>query len=234
MTQPFLTPVTNVKPSQVIETPYLKARQAWDERMGDAIIRAKNWRLAFFAQALLSCILAGAIIVQITQRRVIPVLVGLDKERGEPTVLGPVKESNYTPGPVELKYFLSQFIRFVRSVPADQVVIKQNWLRAYAFLRKDAAGLLNEQTNNNPDSPLKKIGKFVVNVQPLSIVAIPATDSYQVRWKETVYSAQGMKTDEYTMLGTFSVELDPPKDEQTLHENPLGLFIRTFQWNREL
>jgi type IV secretory pathway TrbF-like protein len=36
------------------------------------------------------------------------------------------------------------------------------------------------------------------------------------------------------MLATFIIEIDPPKDEQTLQENPLGLFIKSFQWNREL
>ena len=30
------------------ETPYQKAGQVWDERIGSARIQAKNWRLAFF------------------------------------------------------------------------------------------------------------------------------------------------------------------------------------------
>lgn len=234
MSHAFLMPGTNVKPSGIPETPYMRARQCWDDRMGSTVIQAKNWRLAFFTSTTLSLLLAAAMIILLKERHVVPVMVAIDKERGEPTVIGPVTEKSYTPGAPEIKYFLSQFIRFVRAVPADQVVIKQNWLRAYSFLRKDAAGLLNELTNNNPDSPLKKIGKSVVSVQPLSIVSIPDTNSYQVRWKESVYAAQGMKVDEYTMLGMFVIELDPPRNEETLQENPLGLFIKTFEWNREL
>ena len=234
MSNPLLSAPVPLRPKGIPETPFLRARQEWDTRMGDAVVRAKNWRLAFFSQAVFSALLLAAVIVQINKRQVIPILVGLDRERGEPTVLGPVDESKYQPGPLEVKYFLSQFIRFVRSVPSDSVVIKQNWLRAYSFLRKDAAGMLNELTNNNLDSPLKKIGKVVVSVQPLSVVQIPEANSYQVRWQETVYSAQGMKADEYTMLGTFVLEFEPPGDEQTIQENPLGLFIKSFQWNREL
>jgi type IV secretory pathway TrbF-like protein len=114
------------------------------------------------------------------------------------------------------------------------VVIKQNWLKAYMFLRPEAAGLLNEITQKDTSSPLSKLGKVLVSVQPLSIVQIPETDSYQLRWKETVFATHGTKLEEYTMLATFIIEIDPPKDEQTLQENPLGLFIKSFQWNREL
>jgi type IV secretion system protein VirB5 len=234
MSHALLSPPRNLKPAGVPETAYFKARQSWDERLGDAVIRAKNWRLAFFAEALLLLLLASALLFKLNQPQVIPVIVGIDKSTGEPTVLGPASEQKYVPDAPEIKYFLAQFIRFVRSVPSDQVLIKQNWLRAYAFLRPEAASLLNELTADNEESPLKKIGKLVVSVQPLSIVSIPETASYQMRWKEVVYSVQGTKVDEYSMLGSFVIEISPPEDRQTLQENPLGLFIKTFEWNREL
>jgi type IV secretion system protein VirB5 len=170
----------------------------------------------------------------INQQRVVPVLVGVDKETGEARALGPVEQSQYQPGELEVKYFLAQFIRNVRSVPLDPVMIRQNWIKTYGFLRADAAALLNEMTQKDPNSPINKIGKVLITVQPLSIVKIPDTSSYQLRWQETVFSLHGQREDEYTMLATVIIELDPPKDEQTLQDNPLGLFIKSFQWNREL
>jgi type IV secretory pathway TrbF-like protein len=113
-------------------------------------------------------------------------------------------------------------------------MIRQNWIKTYGFLRADAAALLNEMTQKDPNSPINKIGKVLITVQPLSIVKIPDTSSYQLRWQETVFSLHGQREDEYTMLATVIIELDPPKDEQTLQDNPLGLFIKSFQWNREL
>ena len=234
MKSPFLVNPRSYKPQHPTETPYRAAQQAWDSRMGTSIAQARNWRFAFLSSAGLLFLLSFTMITLIRQQRVIPVIVALDKESGEPTVVGPVDQKKYQPGPLEVKYFLSQFIRFVRSVPLDQVVIKQNWLRAYSFLRKEAAGLLNEMTQKDANSPLNKIGKVLVTVQPLSILQIPDTASYQMRWKETVYSSHGTKIEEYTMLSTFIIEFEPPKDEQTLQENPLGLFIKNFQWNREL
>ncbi len=234
MKNPFLAHPTSFKPSTAPETPFRQAQQAWDLRLGTTLAQAKNWRLAFFSLSSLTVLLAVALVVLISQQRIVPVLVGLDKQSGEASVMGPAEERAKQPGPLEVKYFLAQFIRFVRTVSLDQIVIKQNWLRAYSFLRPEAAGLLNELTQKDTNSPLNKIGKVLVTVQPLSILQVPETNSYQLRWRETVFATHGSKLEEYTMLATFILEVEPPKDEQTLQENPLGIFIKSFQWNREL
>lgn len=234
MKSPFLAQPTSFKPHIATETPFRQARQVWDERLGTASAQAKNWRLAFFSLFGLTALICTGLVILISQKRIMPILVGLDKQTGEATVVGPADQSLKQPGPLEVKYFLTQFIRYVRSVSLDQVVIKQNWLRAYSYLRPEAAGLLNELTQKDTNSPLSKIGKVLVTVQPLSIIQIPETDSYQLRWKEAVFATHGTKLEEYTMVATFILEIDPPKDEQTLQENPLGIFIKSFQWNREL
>ena len=234
MKNPFLAHPTSFKPSLSAETPFRQAQQAWDLRLGAASSQARNWRGAFFTLAALTALLGVCLVIVISQQRIIPILVGLDRQTGEASVMGPAEAHAKHPGPLEVKYFLAQFIRFVRTVSLDQIVIKQNWLRAYSFLRPEAAGLLNELTQKDTNSPLNKIGKVLVTVQPLSILQVPETNSYQLRWRETVFATHGTKLEEYTMLATFILEIDPPKDEQTLQENPLGIFIKSFQWNREL
>jgi len=52
------------------ETPYQKAKQVVDNRLGSALVRGKNWRLAFFGQMMLSAILAGGFIWQGAQATV--------------------------------------------------------------------------------------------------------------------------------------------------------------------
>lgn len=234
MRNPMLSSPVNLKPKVSPMSPYLKAKEEWDSRIGTTVIQAKNWRLLSLCSLFSSFLLIGIIFYQASQSRIIPVVVGLDKETGEAKTLGAVSKDTHKPGPLEIKYFLSEFVKYVRAVPLDQVVIKQNWLKAYSFMRSDASGLLNEMTEKDEDSPLKKIGKITVSIQPVSVVQIPETDSYQVRWKETQYSTHGQKMQEYTMQGTFLIEIIPPKDEETIVENPLGLYIKNFQWNREL
>ncbi len=234
MKNPFLAQPISFKPDSSVTTPFRSAQQVWDARLGTATAQARNWRMAFFCTCALLVLMGLSLISLINQQRVIPVMVGLDKQTGEPTIIGSVEEHNYQPGPMEVKFFLAQFIRYVRAVSLDPVVIKQNWLRAYSLLRPEAAGLLNELTQKDPNSPLAKIGKVLVSVQPLSILQIPETNSFQLRWKETVFASHGTKLEEYTMLATFIIEFAPPSNEQTLQDNPLGIFIKSFQWNREL
>ncbi len=234
MRNQMLSSPQNINPKTPPRSPYIKAKEEWDNRIGSTVVQAKNWRIACISSLALSFFLTGVLLFQISQSKVIPVVVGLDKETGEARTLGAVSKDAYKPGSLEIKYFLSEFIRYVRAVPLDQVVIKQNWLKAYSFMRSDASGLLNEMTEKDEDSPLKKIGKLAISVKPISVVQIPETSSYQVRWKETQYSPQGQKLEEYTMQGTFLIEVSPPKDEDSISENPLGLYIKSFQWNREL
>ena len=45
-------------------TPYQRAAQVWDDRIGSARVQAKNWRLAFFGCLALSGGLAGGLVWQ--------------------------------------------------------------------------------------------------------------------------------------------------------------------------
>ena len=44
------------------ETPYQRAGQVWDERIGSARVQARNWRLAFFGMLTLSGGLAAGLV----------------------------------------------------------------------------------------------------------------------------------------------------------------------------
>ena len=45
----------------VPETPYQRAGQAWDERIGSARVQARNWRLMAFGSLALASGLAAAV-----------------------------------------------------------------------------------------------------------------------------------------------------------------------------
>jgi len=216
------------------ETPYMQAKQEWDNRMGLSLAHAKNWRVAALVMMTATTLLSAALIVLSGQRKVFPIVIGLNATTGEPVVIGDPEKLKKQPGALEIKYFLSELIRLVRTVPLDPVLLKGNWLRSYSYLRKDAAGYLNQLTAEDKDSPLTKLGKKAVSVQPLSVVQIPETKSFQVRWRESVYTNSGQKLDEYSMLGTFTIEFEEPTNELSIRDNPLGIFVSSFQWNKEL
>src|SRR6266699_6696878 len=61
------------------ETPYQRAAQIWDERIGAARVQARNWRLIAFGNLFLAAGLAGGLIWQAARGTVTPWVVEVDK-----------------------------------------------------------------------------------------------------------------------------------------------------------
>ena len=234
MLNDFLDKPINYKPETHAQTPYLKAQQEWDLRLGDSLVRAKNWRFAFISTLALSIILAFGFIVQSLKHQVVPVIIAIDKEKGEPRIIGKANVIDYQPQLAEITYFLSQFINNVRSVPSDPVVVKKQWQMAYAYLSAKASNQLNEMANNEQDAPLNQIGQKMVMVAVRSVVPVAGSQSYQIRWQETVYGHEGHSVNSYQMTGIFTITRKKPESEAQLLLNPLGLIITGFQWHKDL
>ena len=61
------------------ETPYQRAAQVWDERIGSARVQARNWRLIAFGNLVLAAGLAAGLVWQSAQGTVVPWVVQVDK-----------------------------------------------------------------------------------------------------------------------------------------------------------
>ncbi len=229
----LLSAPLSMKPQAGPATPYLRARQEWDDRLGGLYQQSCMWRGATFVSSSAAAVLAGALFIMVNKASVVPVIVGLDRERGEPVVIGPAAPGQFRPGPTEVRYFLTQLVNNVRGVPLDPVVMRKSWEHAYAYLTSDAATLMGEWARK-PESNVSQIGKRTVTVQPIAITQVANSESYQARWQETVYDNGGRVLDEYTMTGLFTVVRKDPTGEEVLWMNPLGLYVSNFQWSREL
>ena len=226
----FNAPVTNYKPEAAPTTPYQKAADEWDRRIGTARVQAENWRLVALSAIAFATLLAGALVYQSARSTVSPYVVQVNHD-GVVQAIGPALQTNFKPGKPVIEYFIVQFITKVRTIPLDPVVAKNQWLSAYDFLRKTAANTLNEIALR--ENPFSKIGTEAVAVRIKSVVPL-SRDSYQVRWEETVFSKDGVSTGVKGMTGIFNIEIVPPTDEKKLRANPLGLFIKQFSWSRDV
>lgn len=52
--------------------------------------------------------------------------------------------ADYRPTDPQIAFHLARFIEQVRSIPADAIIVRQNWLRAYDFTTDRGAGALND------------------------------------------------------------------------------------------
>jgi type IV secretion system protein VirB5 len=114
------------------ETPYQRAGQVWDERIGSARVQARNWRLMAFGGLLLSTGLSAGLMWQSMQSRVLPYVVEVDR-LGEARAVAPAA-AEYRPTDPQIAWHLGRFVSNIRSVSLDPVLMRENWLSAYDFV----------------------------------------------------------------------------------------------------
>jgi type IV secretion system protein TrbF len=208
-------------------TPYQRASQIWDERIGSARVQARNWRLIAFGGLLLSAGLSGGLLWQSMQSRVVPYVVEVDR-LGEPRALQPA-DKDYRPTDPQVAWHLGRFITDVRSVSLDPVLMRRNWLSAYDFATGRGAQFLDQYARQA--DPFGKVGTRMISVQVTSVVR--ASDrSFQVKWTETEYERGSLEgTSRWTAI--LSVVMRPPSSAETLRRNPLGLYVDAIDWSQE-
>lgn len=210
------------------ETPYRRAGQLWDERIGSARAQASNWRLMAFGGLVLTTGLSGALVWQSMQSRVVPYIVAVDS-LGQAQAVSPAA-SEYRPTDPQIAWFLGRFIVDVRGRSLDAVLMRENWLQAYDFASKRGAIFLGEYARSA--NPFAAVGDKTVSVQVTSVVRASAT-SFQVKWAERAYERGSLAgTSRWTAIVT--VVLKPPRNAETLRKNPLGLYVDAIDWSREL
>jgi type IV secretion system protein VirB5 len=210
------------------ETPYQRAGQLWDERIGSARVQARNWRLMAFGGLFLTTGLSGALVWQSMQSRVVPYVVAVDR-LGEAQAVTPA-EVDYRPTDPQVAWFLARFVTDVRGRSLDPVLMRDNWLQAYDFASKRGASFLGDYARTS--NPFAEVGTRTVSVQVTSVVRASDT-SFQVKWTESAYERGSLSgTSHWT--GILTVALKPPKDAETLRKNPLGLYVDAIDWSKEL
>lgn len=214
--------------TQEPETPYSRAGQLWDLRIGDARVQAKNWRLMAFGGLLLTIGLSSALVWQSLQSRVIPYVVEVDK-LGQ--AIGVARaDADYRPTDPQIAWHLGRFIAHIRSRSLDAVLMRDNWLSAYDFVTARGALFLGEYAR--AANPFADVGQNMVSVQVTSVVRA-SDSSFRVNWSEEAFE-RGSLTGTSRWTAVVTVKVQPPRSAEVLRKNPLGLYVDAIDWSREL
>lgn len=209
-------------------TPYQRAAQVWDDRIGSARVAAKNWRLAFFGCLALSGGLSAGLVWQSARGHITPWVVEVDK-LGEARAVAPA-DADYRPTDPQIAFHLARFIEQVRSVPADPIVLRESWLRAYDFTTDKGALALNDYARGN--DPFALVGKTQIAVDVSSVIRA-SNDSFRVAWTERRYQ-DGALTETSRWSAILTVVVQTPRTPDGLRKNPLGVFVGALNWSKEL
>jgi type IV secretion system protein VirB5 len=210
------------------ETPYQRAAQVWDERIGSARVQARNWRYMAFGSLILAAGFAGALVWQSARGTVVPWVVQVDA-LGEAQTVAPAS-ADYEPTDPQIAFHLGRFIEQVRSIPADPIIVRQNWLRAYEFTTDRGAAALNDFARAN--DPFTRVGRQQIAVEVSSVIRA-SPGSFRVAWTERHYeNGQLSTTERWTAI--LTVVIQTPRSAERLRANPLGIYVNAISWSREM
>lgn len=218
-------------PARLVETPHVRARREWDARLGTAVVQARNWRVNSMVLASLLGVSMLANIYLGRQPKVTPHIIEVDS-LGEATYRGPVGEvsSGFAPNEALVRYQLRRFVELTRTVSSDNVLLRKNWIDAYKMLTLRGNTLMTDWVSEN--DPFKRAQKETTAIEISSAVPLSA-ESWQIDWRETGWDKSGQ------MLGKpiiwramLKIVLQTPSTRQQMIDNPLGLFVDEFHWDR--
>lgn len=206
---------------------YQNAAKVWDDRIGSARVQAKNWRLMALLSGGVSLSLAIMLGLVASNKQVETFVVPIDNlgRIGEVRLLGDV----YEPQKAEIGFFLSEFVKKIRSKSIDPIVMRENWISAYDYIAMEAKPVLDKYARET--NPLEDIGKSARSVKITNTIQ-RSLDTYQINWMEQEY-VQGslVATSYYT--GIFTVGVEPPQNREAIKKNPLGIKIKSMTWEQE-
>lgn len=211
--------------------PYLAARREWNERYGDLITRAQNWRTVALVCAAASVILAIGMITMAARSRVVPYIVAVD-DIGHVVNTAPA-DSAARPDDKLIRVAVADWVQSMRMVTSDPQAQLRAIDKVYAMIGKGSAAQTFITDYYKANSPLERAETITVAVDVRSVVS-SSDKTLEIEWSETTRDLLGAVkvTDMYR--GSFTTAINPPSDEQTIRLNPLGVYITHVSWSKVL
>lgn len=211
-------------------SPYLAARQEWDNRMGTYVLQSRNWRIASFILLFIVLALVSLVFYLSGQSKHIPYIVEL--ESGEVSKISKLTDSRYTPSDTHMRYHLGAFIEKIRSLSIDHQVNKKWAIEAYGYLSPSVATKMNEYFSSQQNDRAKYFNEDkTVDIKLISFSRVTGS-TYQLQWFEEVFDAAGHSLFKERMVGFVTTEISAPIDEKSIILNPLGIWITDFTWSK--
>ncbi len=219
------------KPEKDYETPfdhYRQAQQEYADNVGQAKKEAYNWRMFAFVILL---ILGGSICGNIylsNKNTITPYIIEIDNNSGVVRSVNKVTEAEFKPGDPSIKHKISRFIKNIRSISTDAIVVRENYQSAYKMLTRRCRDIFIAYRDKY--KPEEKIGKKAISVENILITKI-TKHSFQAEWLENEFDIGEVNSKSgpprrYT--GIFTIKVLKVKKEKQLKDNPLGIYIDEF------
>ena len=213
------------------DNPYLAARLEWNERYGSYVRSASYWRSVGLLSMTMAVIGFGYALYQSTQVKLVPYIVEVDK-LGNAVSGGFPAQIEYA-DPRVVRAQLSSWVSNFRSVTPDAVVEKGYIDRVYSMLRQTDPATQKINGFFRDNSPFDRAKNETVSVEVSNVVAL-SQQTYQIDWTQIERDRSGKELATKRWRGIATVTLSPPQDETIIRRNPIGLYLKDFDWTAQI
>ena len=213
------------------ENRYIAARHEWDERYGGLITRATNWRRAALLGGATAFLAVGGLLWFAAHSRVVPFVVLVD-QLARPVASGVADETTADDDRLK-RAALFGWLENLRMVTTDGVAQRKAIDRVYAQIANASPAQTFVSEFYRGNQPFTRAQTESVAVEVRSVLAT-SDRTYEVDWDETARDLYGAIKSRERWKGSFTIVLNPPKDESIIRINPLGLYIVNASWTKVL
>ena len=227
----FANTKTSSRPDERTYSPYLAARRDWDERYGDLITRARNWRFMAVLCACSSVVSIAGVVYLAARTKLVPFVVAIDS-LGRSIASGRAEEATAADDRLRRAMILS-WVEDLRMVSTDALAQRKAIDRVYAHIASGAQAQTFVSDYYRGDPPQKRAQSETVTVEVKSV--LPSSErTLEVEWIETTRDLYGSVKVQERWKGAFTLAVTPPSEERVARVNPLGLYVTNASWTRFL
>jgi type IV secretory pathway TrbF-like protein len=205
-----------------LTNPYLAARREWDERYGDLITRARNWRTLAIICAVTTLVATGGLMWLSAHSRIVPFVVLVDN-LGRPLASGIAEQATVNDDRLKRASILA-WVGDFRLVTSDGMAQRKAIDHVYAQIASGSQAQAFVSDFYRAIPPFKRAQIETVSIDVNSV--LPTSDrTFEVDWVETTRDLYGAVKGTDRWRGSFSIALNPPTDERLARINPLGVYV---------
>jgi len=219
------------KESTQSASPYVAARREWNERYGSYIATSKMWRGVAVASLVIAAVAVGGVVHFASQNKLIPYVVEVNADGNTVQVYEADKMMPADRRVVRAQ--LAQFVQDVRSVSSDVAVQRRAVERAYSHLSADMPAYTAVNTWMRQNVPFERAKEQTVVVEVRQVLPL-SENTWRIEWIERPRSRNGEAMQPTKWTGTTTVVTGGDVDARTIMFNPVGLYVREFDWSRDL
>lgn len=198
------------------------------ERWGGAVVESNRWFIGFVFMCVVCLVQLYAITSMLPLKTVAPWMVSVkDTGKVEGT---PIEAIKFVPDENAKRYFLKEWVTKVFTL--DRYLTEKYLIDAYNTVRGPGAEEFRQYIETNkPIIALRSNPNLVQNITIRSVSFIQDSAAL-IRIRVETRNAEGLKFTDKLITVHFSVI--PPKTEQEIYANPIGLYITHFAVSEDI